>query len=69
MSVLGSVRIGAPRHIVRVRKPRRIYPVTDFAQETATSAILMAIELASIESEKFSSIPSSIYRTAHRLAD
>ena len=43
-----SIRIGAPRHIVRVRKPRRVYPIPGCAQATATSAIVAAIERAQI---------------------
>ena len=61
-----SIRIGAPRHIVRVRKPRRIYPVPGCAQATATSAIVATIEMTQIEADKSSSIPSSDYRTAQR---
>ena len=64
-----SIRIGAPRHIVRVRKPRRIYPVPGCAQATATRAIVAAIELAQIEVDKSSFITSSDYHTAQRLAD
>ena len=58
-----SIRIEAPRHIVRVRKPLRVYPVPGCAQATATSAILMDIDLAQIEVDKSSSIPSSDSRT------
>ena len=54
---------------MRVRKPRRVYPVPGCAQATATSAILAAIKLAQIEVDESSSVPSSEYRTARRLAD
>ena len=64
-----SIRIGAPRYIVRVRKPRRVYPVPYCAQAAATSAIVAAIEIAQIEVDKSSSIPSSDSRSAQRLAD
>ena len=64
-----SIRIGAPRHILRVRKPRRIYPVPGCAQATATRAIAEAIELAQIEVDRSSFITSSDYHTAKRLAD
>ena len=63
-----SIRIGAPRHIVRVRKPRRVYPVLGCAQATAISAIGAVIEIAQIEVDK-SIFFSSDYRTAQRLAD
>ena len=39
-----SIQIGVPRHIVRVRKPLRIYSVPGCAQATATSSILAAIK-------------------------
>ena len=64
-----SLRIRAPRHIVRVRKPRRVFPVPRFAQAIAISTILAAIELEHFEVDKSSSIPSSSSRTAQRLAD
>ena len=54
---------------MRVRKPRRIYPVPGCAQATATRAIVAAIELAQIEVDKSSFITSSDYHTAQRLAD
>ena len=52
-----SVRIGASRHIVRVRKPRRVCPVPGCAYATATSAIVASIELVQIVVDKSISIP------------
>ena len=64
-----SIRIGAPRQIVLIRKPRQVYSVPGCAQATATNAILAAIEITQIEVDKSSSITSSDYRTAQHLAD
>ena len=64
-----SIQIGAPQHIVRVRKPRRVYPVPGCAQATATSAIPATIELAQIKVDESSFIPSSDFCTVQRLAN
>ncbi|TDH72030.1 hypothetical protein CCR75_004872 [Bremia lactucae] len=41
-----SVRIRVPRYVVRVHKPRRVYPVPGCAQADAISKIITAMELA-----------------------
>ena len=41
-----SIRIGVPRHVVRVRKARKVYTVFGGAQVAANRAIVAAIESA-----------------------
>ncbi|CAI5717474.1 unnamed protein product [Peronospora effusa] len=64
-----SIRIVAPLHVVRVRKPWHVYPVPGCAQAAATSAIFAAIERAQIKVDESSSVQTSDYRTARQLAD
>ncbi|CAI5702020.1 unnamed protein product [Peronospora effusa] len=47
-----SIRIVAPRHVLRVRKPRHVYPVPGCAQAAAISSILAAIERAQIKNDE-----------------
>ena len=44
-----SKLMGALGHVMRVRKPRRVYTVSGCTQTIAISAILAVIELAHIE--------------------
>ena len=77
MSVLGpaadhndiSIRIGVPRHVVRVRRPRRVYPVPGCAHATAHKSIIAAIALAQLRADPIISVPTSDYTKARRLAD
>ena len=67
MSVLGpaadhngiSIRIGVPRHVVRVRKPSRVYPVPGCAHAAAHKAIIAAIALAQLKADAAVSVPKS----------
>ena len=63
------VRIRAPRHVVHVWKPRRVYPVPGCAQAAAIGNITAAIELAQHQVDHTDSIPTSDYLTARILAD
>uniref|UniRef100_M4C557 Endonuclease/exonuclease/phosphatase domain-containing protein n=1 Tax=Hyaloperonospora arabidopsidis (strain Emoy2) TaxID=559515 RepID=M4C557_HYAAE len=63
------VRIRAPRHVVHVWKPRRVYPVPECAQAVSIGNITAAIELAQQQGDHTDSIPTSDYLTARSLAD
>ena len=43
-----SIRIFVPRHEVRVRKPKRLYPVPGYAHAAAHKAIIAAIALVQL---------------------
>ena len=64
-----SIRIGVPRHLVRARKPRRVYPVPCCAYAATRKAIIAAIALAQLRAEAIISVPTSDYTTARSLAD
>ena len=44
-----SIRIGVPRHVVCVRKPRRVYTVSCCAYAAAHKAIIASIALAKLQ--------------------
>ena len=77
MSVLGpaadhngiSIRIGVPRHVVRVRRPSRVYPVPRCAHAAAHKAILPAIAVTQLQADAIISVPTSDYTIARSLAD
>ena len=64
-----SIRIGVPRYVVRVRKPRHVYPVPGCANTAAHKAIVAAIKLAQLQVDETLSVPPSDYITARRLAE
>ena len=64
-----SIRIGVPRHVVRVQKPRRVYSVPNCANATAHKAIIAAIALVQLRADAIISVPTSEYTTARILAD
>ena len=64
-----SIRIGVPRHVVRVRKPRRVYHVPGCANAAALKAIIAAIALAQLQPDAIISVPTSDCTTARSLAD
>ena len=64
-----SIRIGVSRHVVRVRKPRRVYPVPGCAYADAHKEIIAAIELVQLQADVTMSVPTSDYITARILAD
>ena len=64
-----SIRIGVPRHVVRVRKPRRVFPVPGCARAAAHKSIIAAIKQAQLQSDETFSVPTSDDITARRLAD
>ena len=57
------------RHVVRVRKPRRVYPVPGCAHAAAHKAIIAAIALAKLRAHAINYVPTSDDTTARRLAD
>ncbi|TDH65703.1 hypothetical protein CCR75_002989 [Bremia lactucae] len=54
-----SVRIRALRHVLRVRKPRCVYPILKCAQAAAISKITAAIELAQRQVDETASFSTS----------
>ena len=64
-----SIRIGVPRHVVCIRKPKRVYPVPGYAYAAAHKSIIAAIALAQIRADAIISVPTSDYTTARSLAD
>ena len=64
-----SIRIGVPRHVVRVRKPRRVYPVPGLAHAAAHKAIMAVIALDHLQPDAISSVPTSDYTTVRSLFD
>ena len=64
-----SIRIGVPRHVVSVRKPRRVYPVPGCAHAAAHKAIIAVIALAQLRSDAVIAVPTSDYTTARSLAN
>ena len=64
-----SVRIGTPHHVVRIRKPRRVYPVPGCAQAAAISERTAAIAMAQRQVEETASVPTSDSLTSRMLAD
>ena len=62
------IRIGVPRHAVRVRNPMRVYPVPGCAHAAAHKAIIAAIALAQLRADAIISVPTSDYTTARSLA-
>ncbi|TDH70247.1 hypothetical protein CCR75_000195 [Bremia lactucae] len=53
-----SVKIAEPRHVVRVRKLRRVYSVPGCAQAAAISKITAAIKLAQRQVDETASAPT-----------
>ena len=64
-----SIRIGVPRHVVRVQKPRRVYPVPGCVHATTHKSIIAAIALAQLQADAIISVPTSDYITARSVAD
>ena len=64
-----SIRIGVPRHVVSVRKPRRVYPIPGRAHAAAHKPIIAAICLTQLQADAIISFPTSDYITVWILAD
>ena len=64
-----SIRIGMPRHVVRVRKPRRVYNVPGCAYAAAHKSIIAAIKQAQLQTDETISVLTSDHITARRLSD
>ena len=64
-----GIRIGVPRHVVRVRKSRRVYHVPGFAHAAAHKAIIAAIALAPLQADAIILIPTSDYITVRSLTN
>ena len=64
-----TIRIGAPRRIMRVCKPRRVHPVLGCAKAAANRAIIAALENAQSIVDDANSITTVIYDMARRLAE
>ena len=63
------IRIGAPRTVLRVCTPKRVYSVPGGAQEIANSKNIAAIALAQLKVDSTTSKPTSNYRSARLMAD
>ena len=63
-----SIRIGVPRHVVRVQKPRRVYPVVGFAHAAKQRDTLAAIAMVQIQDDAAISVPTSDCITTRSLA-
>ena len=64
-----SIRIGVPRHLARVQKPRRVYRVPGCAHADAHKANIAAIALARFQPNATISVPTSDYITSRSLAE
>ena len=63
------IKIGVPCHVVRVRMPRRVYPVLGCAHAAAHKSIIAVIALAHFQANATMSVPTSDYLTARSLDD
>ena len=58
-----------PSYVVRVRKPRRVYPVPGCANVAVNKAIVAAFKLAQIQAYGTLSVSPSDFTTARRPAE
>ena len=64
-----NVSIDVPSHVVRVRNPRRVYPVPGCLQSVAHKAIISPIELAHLQADATIIVPTSDYIMVRGLSD
>ena len=64
-----SVRIETPHHVVRIRKPGRVYPFPGCVKVAAISEIPAENAITQRQVDKTASVPTSDSLTARRLAD
>ena len=64
-----SLRISMPHYVIRVLKPRRVYPVPGCEHAAAHTAIIAAIALVQLQADAINHVPTSDCTTGQILSD